>query len=66
MRGEVKTTCPYCGVGCGLIVSPTRDGWAVGGDPDHPANRGRLCSTGAALIDTITAEMKRDFRLLKP
>ncbi|MCK2169039.1 molybdopterin-dependent oxidoreductase [Thalassospira xiamenensis] len=66
MRGEVKTTCPYCGVGCGLIVSPTRDGWAVGGDPDHPANRGRLCSKGAALIDTITAEMKRDFRLLKP
>ncbi len=66
MRGEVKTTCPYCGVGCGLIVSPTRDGWAVGGDPDHPANRGRLCSKGAALIDTITSEMKRDFRLLKP
>ncbi len=66
MRGEVKTTCPYCGVGCGLIVSPARDGWAVGGDPDHPANLGRICSKGAALIDTITAEMKRDFRLLKP
>ena len=66
MQGEVKTTCPYCGVGCGLIVSPTRDGWAVGGDPDHPANRGRICSKGAALIDTVTAETKRDFRLLTP
>jgi assimilatory nitrate reductase catalytic subunit len=50
------TTCPYCGVGCGLVVSPTVDGWAVGGDPAHPANRGRLCSKGAALMDTVTAE----------
>ncbi|MEE3045693.1 MAG: molybdopterin-dependent oxidoreductase [Pseudomonadota bacterium] len=66
MRDEVKTTCPYCGVGCGLIISPTRDGWAVGGDPDHPANLGRICSKGAALIDTIMAETKRDFRLLEP
>ena len=66
MRDEVKTTCPYCGVGCGLIISPTRDGFAVGGDPDHPANLGRICSKGAALIDTITAETKRDFRLLEP
>ncbi|MFH1804713.1 MAG: molybdopterin-dependent oxidoreductase [Pseudomonadota bacterium] len=66
MKGEVKTTCPYCGVGCGLIVSPTRDGWAVGGDPDHPANFGRLCSKGAALIDTVEAEAKNDFRLLAP
>ena len=66
MRDEVKTTCPYCGVGCGLIISPTRDGFAVGGDPDHPANFGRICSKGAALIDTITAETKRDFRLLDP
>lgn len=66
MRGEVKTTCPYCGVGCGVIVSPTRDGWAVGGDPDHPANKGRLCSKGAALIDSLEAEAARDFRLLQP
>lgn len=66
MRDEVKTTCPYCGVGCGLIISPTRDGWAVGGDPDHPANLGRICSKGAALIDTIMAETKQDFRLLEP
>ncbi|RCK49845.1 nitrate reductase [Thalassospira profundimaris] len=66
MRDEVKTTCPYCGVGCGLIISPTRDGWAAGGDPDHPANLGRICSKGAALIDTVMAEQAHDFRLTEP
>ena len=48
----VRTTCPYCGVGCGVIARP--DG-SVGGDPDHPANRGRLCSKGAALGETLGA-----------
>ena len=46
----VKTTCPYCGVGCGVIVAPDR---TVRGDPDHPANRGRLCSKGSALGETL-------------
>ncbi|GAA0597573.1 molybdopterin-dependent oxidoreductase [Caenispirillum bisanense] len=64
--GAIRTTCPYCGVGCGLIASPTRDGWAVGGDPDHPANRGRLCSKGATLMDTVTAEANGPVRLLHP
>src|SRR6185503_11958504 len=50
----VKTTCPYCGVGCGVLaeVSPGGD-VAIRGDPDHPANYGRLCSKGAALAETI-------------
>jgi len=47
------TTCPYCGVGCGIIASP--DG-TIKGDPDHPANFGRLCSKGAALGETIDLE----------
>ena len=55
----IRTTCPYCGVGCGLTVAP--DG-AVAGDPEHPANRGRLCSKGAALADTLAS----DGRLLYP
>ena len=55
---EVRTTCPYCGVGCGVIATPT----SVRGDPDHPANRGRLCSKGTALIDTVGLEG----RLLHP
>src|SRR5580704_6006303 len=53
------TTCPYCGVGCGLRI--TADG-VVSGDPDHPANSGRLCSKGAALADTLAS----DGRLLYP
>jgi assimilatory nitrate reductase catalytic subunit len=46
---EVKTTCPYCGVGCGVIV----ENGAVRGDPEHPANFGRLCSKGAGLGETL-------------
>jgi len=57
-----RTTCPYCGVGCGVVVSPSGDGFSVRGDPDHPANRGRLCSKGAALGDTLGL----DERLLYP
>jgi assimilatory nitrate reductase catalytic subunit len=44
------TTCPYCGVGCGVLAAP--DG-TVRGDPAHPANEGRLCSKGAALGETL-------------
>ena len=54
---EVKTTCPYCGVGCGVIASLSDEGSVVvKGDPDHPSNFGRLCSKGAALADTIGYE----------
>ncbi|MGH2844530.1 MAG: molybdopterin-dependent oxidoreductase, partial [Thermoleophilaceae bacterium] len=47
---EVRTTCPYCGVGCGLIAQ-TRGGRleSVRGDPIHPVNRGRVCSKPLAL-----------------
>ena len=54
-----RTTCPYCGVGCGLSIAA--DG-AIAGDPEHPANRGRLCSKGAALAETLAL----DGRLLYP
>ena len=57
----VRTTCPYCGVGCGVVATP--DGKADGtggavieGDARHPANRGRLCSKGAALGETLGLE----------
>lgn len=56
---EVRTTCPFCGVGCGIIAKA--DG-TVRGDPDHPANKGRLCSKGSSLGETIGLEG----RLLKP
>jgi assimilatory nitrate reductase catalytic subunit len=50
MNKSVKSTCCYCGVGCGLLID-TEDGQIVGvrGDPDHPANAGRLCTKGASL-----------------
>ena len=48
------TTCPYCGVGCGVVVERDANGTLqVTGDKDHPANYGRLCSKGAALAETL-------------
>jgi assimilatory nitrate reductase catalytic subunit len=48
------TTCPYCGVGCGVLARPDgRGGAAIAGDPAHPANAGRLCSKGSALGETL-------------
>ncbi len=50
----IRTTCPYCGVGCGVLATPDgRGGAAIAGDPSHPANLGRLCSKGAALGETL-------------
>lgn len=62
--GETATTCPYCGVGCGVLVSPSEDGESaiVRGDPSHPSNLGRLCSKGAALGETLSL----DDRILYP
>jgi len=60
---SVRTTCPYCGVGCGVLAEVAPDGAvAVRGDPDHPANFGRLCSKGSALAETLDL----DGRLLHP
>ena len=59
MTELTRTTCPYCGVGCGVLAAP--DG-TIQGDPDHPANFGRLCSKGSALGETIDLEG----RLLNP
>ncbi len=59
----VKTTCPYCGVGCGILASLGPGGSVtIKGDPDHPANFGRLCSKGSALAETLGMEG----RLLHP
>ncbi len=62
-EGWTRTTCPYCGVGCGVLARPRDDGSAkIKGDPEHPANFGRLCSKGSALGETLSL----DGRLLKP
>ena len=71
MNEVVRTTCPYCGVGCGVLATPggeSKPGLgqahapSIAGDPLHPANFGRLCSKGAALGETLDLEG----RLLSP
>src|SRR5260221_383258 len=63
MTKQVRTTCAYCGVGCGVIATPDgRGGAGIEGDASHPANLGRLCSKGAALGETLSLED----RLLHP
>ena len=58
-----RTTCPYCGVGCGVLATPDGSGGAgISGDPEHPANAGRLCLKGSALGETLGV----DGRLLTP
>ncbi len=60
---EVRSTCPYCGVGCGITATPLPDGAiAIAGDKSHAANQGRLCVKGAALGETLGMEG----RLLHP
>lgn len=59
-----KTTCCYCGVGCGIVVNKDRNGRLhVEGDKDHPVNKGMLCSKGMNLHYTV---MDQSDRLLYP
>ena len=59
----VRTTCPYCGVGCGVKATALPGGGAtIEGDAEHTANRGRLCVKGSALGETLDL----DGRLLHP
>ena len=61
---ETRNTCPYCSVGCGVIMYSVGDRSKnvtgkiihIEGDPDHPTNRGTLCPKGAGLIDFINAK----------
>lgn len=67
---ETRSTCPYCAVGCGVIIytigdrakNVTAQAVHVEGDPDHPTNRGTLCPKGSSLQQDII----NDRRLLKP
>lgn len=66
---ETRNTCPYCSVGCGVILYGLGDGSKnartsiihVEGDADHPVNRGTLCPKGAALLDFIHSPSRLRF-----
>ena len=64
---ETRSTCPYCGVGCGVIIqSEGTQITGVRGDPAHPANFGRLCTKGSTLHLTAAAHVTRQVRALQP
>ncbi|MEN6670694.1 nitrate reductase [Psychrobacter sp. B38] len=55
----VRTTCPYCGVGCGVLAQVDDRGVvSVKGDPEHPANFGKLCSKGSTLAQTLGTQRR--------
>ena len=53
---DVRTTCAYCGVGCGIVARREGSRVEVAGDPRHPSNHGHLCSKGSSLAETIGLE----------
>ena len=67
---ETRNTCPYCSVGCGILMYTQGDKaknvhgriFHIEGDPDHPVNRGTLCPKGAGLLDFVHS----DSRLTQP
>jgi anaerobic selenocysteine-containing dehydrogenase len=66
MTNQVKTLCPYCGVGCGLIADT--DGsriLRVRGDPDHPANFGKLCPKGATVDKTVNVPSRLRYSMVR-
>ncbi len=66
---EIRNTCTYCSVGCGLLMYSLGDGaknakeaiYHIEGDPDHPVSRGALCPKGAGLLDFIHSESRLKF-----
>ena len=62
-----RSTCPYCGVGCGVLIESTGSQiTGVRGDPDHPANFGKLCTKGQTLHLTASPAIAQQTRLLQP
>jgi len=63
---ETRNTCPYCAVGCGVIMYSLGDKAKnakaeiihIEGDPDHPVNRGTLCPKGAGLLNFVHSESR--------
>jgi anaerobic selenocysteine-containing dehydrogenase len=67
MAREVRTLCPYCGVGCGVLAKADARGRiiAVRGDPHHPANFGRLCQKGSTIAKTVDVATRLRHAMLR-
>ena len=64
---QTRSTCPYCGTGCGVLIGSVGGQIvSVQGDPEHPANFGRLCTKGSTLHLTAAASVTQQTRLLRP
>lgn len=66
MAHAIKTLCPYCGVGCGIVAES--DGsriTRVWGDPHHPANFGKLCPKGATVAQTVNVPSRLRYAMLR-
>ena len=70
---QTRNTCTYCAVGCGIIMysrgnlakGESADIIHIEGDPDHPTNRGTLCPKGAALLDTVHAQTRLKYPMIR-
>ena len=63
---KIRTVCPYCGVGCGLVLHVEAGQITkVSGDKAHPANFGRLCSKGLTCAEPLTAPDRLAFARLR-
>lgn len=66
-RREVRTACPYCGVGCGVVLEVENGRIVkVRGDTDHPANYGRLCTKGSSCDEPVTVAERLGTAFLRP
>ncbi len=67
MKKHTRSTCCYCGVGCGVVIESENDRIInVAGDTNHPANAGRLCTKGSTLHLTAAPDIAQQTRLLTP
>lgn len=70
---ETRSTCPYCSVGCGVLLYSRSDGagnvtesiFHVEGDPDHPVSQGTLCPKGAGVVDFIRSKFRLRYPMVR-
>jgi sulfite reductase (NADPH) flavoprotein alpha-component len=68
MPHDIKTLCPYCGVGCGILASTDSGGTQISrikGDPNHPANFGKLCHKGSTIAQTVDSPTRLRYAMMR-